>query len=98
MQGGICKSVKLLEKNNCFYKMLTKVDLKKESEVQDMESGNRIKLKYTIETAVAGIVIVAVGLLILFNIYKTKNLMQEVLSGKPILVERYILNYQPTTD
>ena len=63
-----------------------------------MESGNRIKLKYTIETAVAGIVIVAVGLLILFNIYKTKNLMQEVLSGKPILVERYILNYQPTTD
>ena len=63
-----------------------------------MEAVKREKLKYTIATAVAGIVIVAVGLLILFNIYKTKNLMQEVLSGKPILVERYILNYQPTTD
>lgn len=56
------------------------------------------KVKYTLLTILAGIVILFFGLLILFNIYKTKNLMQEVLSGKPILVERYILNYNPTTD
>lgn len=56
------------------------------------------KVEYTLLTILAGIVILFFGLLILFNIYKTKNLMQEVLSGKPILVERYILNYNPTTD
>lgn len=56
------------------------------------------KVKYTLLTILAGIVILFFGLLILFNIYKTKNLMQEVLSGKPILVERYILNYNPTAD